>query len=237
MYIDNKNKKKYLFFIVFFLMKNSLLSVALFDNKDIILHVTKKIELNFLPKFYQNFMSDIAGMYELIKQLIVEKKNVPELSLLEKIADYKNGEFLFIQLKNQEFISKTKQISILTFILYNAFIVFSNEKKKEDLMRQDTMQNVSMLMAMTGFSFHCSKNIRDIIEVIVTECEFLKNDTLDDMTYQSTVYAIIENISHLIVNQNILMKILENIYIMEKDSLKKEIKFSNKNITKKNLKK
>jgi hypothetical protein len=143
--------------------------------------------------------------------------------LQDRISQFKDGQFLFQELKGESFLSKEKQAKILTFLLYNAFVVFSNEAKKEDLLRNNNVQGIGMLLSMTGISLHVIPDVKRIIEIVDRECRHLKNEQLDDLTYQETVYAIIKNIAEAVVERNIFINVMEQIYNLEKNSLVTEI--------------
>lgn len=191
-------------------------------NKEVVSNATDYIKVNLLPHFYQSLIEDISTVYEVVREAsyeTVSKKN----TLQDRISQFKDGQFLFQELKGENFLSKEKQAKILTFLLYNAFVVFSNEAKKEDLLRNNNVQGIGMLLSMAGISLHVIPDVKRIIEIVHRECRHLKNEQLDDLTYQETVYAIIKNVAEAVVERNIFINVMEHIYDLEKNSLVTEI--------------
>ncbi len=210
------------FFVILFFLSNKISAEA---RKDIVLKTTKIIEKGLFPLFYENLMQDIGAIYAISKKVSNETGN-NYLEIDEKIAQFKDGQFILRLFENAEIISKEKQVKIFTFILYNAFILFSNEVKREEVLKNDNLQGVLMLLAMSGISVRSIDDIKKMVSVIYGECQQLKNNVFDDLTYQQTVYEILENVSRLVIEKNIFTSFADRISSLEKDSLLKEINFA-----------
>jgi hypothetical protein len=207
------------FFVILFFVSNKISAEV---RKDIVSKTTKIIEQGLFPVFYENLMQDIGVIYTIAKKVSNETGN-NHLEIDEKIAEFKDGQFILRLFENAEIISKEKQIKIFTFILYNAFVVLSNEAKREEVLKNDNLQGVLMLLAMSGISVRAIDDVKKIVSVIYRECQHLKNNAFDDLTYQQTVYEILQNVSRLAVEKNIFTSFADRISFLEKDSLLKEI--------------
>ncbi len=203
------------FLIILFSVSTKVLSEA----KDVVSKTTDVIKNKLFPAFYENLMKDIATIYSITKRASTDHK----ASIENKIADFKDGQFLLRLFGHCEIISKERQIKLLSFVLYNAFIIFSNEEKREDMLKNDSLQGILMICAMTGISVRAFDNVKQIVSLIAKECEGLKNNSLDDLTYQQTVYEILQNVARLVVEKDVFSSFAEQISLLEKESLLKEM--------------
>ncbi len=207
------------FFLILFFVSNKISAEV---KKDIVSKTTKIIEQKLFPVFYENVIQDITTMYAIAKKASNETGN-NNLGIDEKIAKFKDGQFMFRLFENAEIISKEKQIKIISFILYNIFVVFSYETNREEVLKNDNLQGILMLLAMSGISFRAIDDVKKIVSLICQECQQLKNNGFDDLTYQQTVYEILEHVSRLAVEKDIFTSFADRMSLLEKDSLLKEI--------------
>jgi hypothetical protein len=208
------------FFLVLFFLAHK---VSAESRKDIVFKTTETIKQHLFPVFYEKLIKDISSVYALAKTLSYDSAAQEAISIQEKIAALKESKFIFDLFKKMQLISKEKQIKIVAFMLYSLFAVFSNEKNREEVLRNENMQGVLMLLAMSGISIKAFDSIKQIVSVIAKDCQSLKNDVLDDLTYEETVYAILENVALLLVEKNIFSAFAEEVFLLEKEALMKDM--------------
>lgn len=223
---------KFIFLFIFFF--NSFKS-SIFSSNQSDAIVTKTMNLisesNVLQKFYDALLVDIENVYKVLINVLEQTTN-KNLSIEERISNYKNQFhiFSFLKDKNNDIVSKEKKNQLLSFVIYNFFIIFSNEKSTNKFLENQNITGIGMLMTMTGVSFSCLQHIKTIMRMIQSECSVLKNNDIEDIRYQETVYKIIELISEKILEQNLFLKVINTMYTTEKEEIL--AKLANKNINK-----
>lgn len=202
-------------------------SVVLY-SKDIVANTITMIEKSdLLDKFYHALLFDVEKIYGIFSKMLSENKyqGVP---IEEKITNFKNGMMLFQKLDSNELISQEKQVSFLTFILYNLFFLYENDSSRNQFLANENIQGLQMLMLMTNISFSCLNHVQSIAEIIFKECDCLKNNNLEDLRYQETLYKIVERLAAAILDKGIFNKVLEKVYKVEKETIVSMIELKNK---------
>ena len=141
--------------------------------------------------------------------------------------------YLYIVTENPIFSKETHE-KIIYWLFYFAYKLSS--KNSNFINENEQFKSIFVIADLFGIKFTCQTYFKDILNTIISNCEFLKNNNLNDIVYELTINKILETVSKKFVEKtnffnNLTMGIS---YPTLQKVLEKIKEFSSKQVNSKN---
>jgi hypothetical protein len=173
--------------------------------------------------FVDSIIFDMNALYEKINNLVLALNNTHDYSSDYYIRQYKNSLVSIEQFRKSKFFSVEWKERILLWMLLFADSL-SYEEVSQEFMNDRNMQSIIMLMQMAGIEFTAQQSLLAICAAVHESCIELKNDNLNDVSYEMTLYRIYEELSKKMVNDGFFEKFADFIISSGLNTLQEKIK-------------